>query len=211
MKGRFPAVDLACERLAGAVPQQVARTAQGPCSAVYRAVLADGRRVVVKLFAVTSAHGAQGEARIMRAVAASGRIAVPRVVGVGRLPGLSVTALVSEDAGTRTLGDLVRAQLVSPGRALGRLGGLLSAFHRLAPPADVAMAPGALAQASSVVARCPAPIVARIEPALAVIADRCTGTEGFVWCHGDLHWDNTIPAAGGPQHLVGARVPGHFC
>ncbi|MFI5705213.1 phosphotransferase family protein [Streptomyces xanthochromogenes] len=175
---------------------------------MYRVTLADGRRVVVKLFAESCSHTAEDEARMLRAVAVSGRTAVPEVVAAGRVPGFGATALISQDAGGVTLGGLVRSGSITRGRALRRLGALLAGFHTIAAPTGMRMAPGVIEQAGAVVRRCPDGLTARIAPALQAIAERCGDRDGFVWCHGDLHWDNVIPAPGEQQHLTGRRVPG---
>ncbi|MFI6056007.1 phosphotransferase family protein [Streptomyces violascens] len=210
MSSRYPAVERACDVLAGASAVSVARAARGPLASVYRVVLVDGRRVVVKLFAPRGRHDAGAEALALRAVAESGRVAVPEVVGVGPVPGFAATALVSDDVGSDTLGDLVRAGLVAPERALGRLGALLGAFHGIAAPVGVPMSPGVIEQASAVVRRCPALLVPRVRPALEVIVDRCADAAFYVWCHGDLHWDNAMIAAAGLQHLADGGAEGQL-
>ncbi|MFF3979697.1 phosphotransferase family protein [Streptomyces sp. NPDC001828] len=194
--------------LMGSSPLLMARTRTGPASSVYRVTLADGRRVVVKLFAESCAHTAEGEARMLRAVAVSGRTAVPEVLAAGRVPGFAGTALISQDVGDVTLGGLVRAGSITPERALRRLGTLLAAFHAIPAPTGARMAPGVIEQAGAVVSRCPDGLASRIAPALEAIAERCGDRGGFVWCHGDLHWDNVIPAAEGREYLTGRRLPG---
>ncbi|WP_369383213.1 phosphotransferase family protein [Streptomyces sp. cg36] len=209
MSRYYPAVSLACEVLAGSCAASVTRAAQGPLTSVYRVVLPDGRRVVVKLFAPRARHDAGAEALALRAVAESGRVDVPEVIGAGPVPGFSSTALVSEDAGAHTLGGLVRAGLVAPEGALGCLGVLLGAFHSLTPPAGVPMAPGITEQARAVLRRCPSCLASWLKPALEVIARGCADPAAFVWCHGDLHWDNVI-AADGLEHLADAGTQGQL-
>lgn len=131
------AVERACAELTGAAPAETVRVRPGPKTAVYRVRLADGRPVVVKLFAADTTHGAADEARLLAAVAAAGRVRVPAVIGYGPVPGLAVSALVTADAGTSTLGDAVRVGQMPRPAALLRLALLMAAFHSTKAPAGV--------------------------------------------------------------------------
>ncbi|WP_327134110.1 aminoglycoside phosphotransferase family protein [Streptomyces sp. NBC_01343] len=216
--GTVLAVERACTELAGSAPAETVRVRNGPKTAVYRVRLADGCPVMVKLFAADTTHGAADEARLLAAVAAAGRVRVrvrvPTVIGYGPVPGLTVSALVTTDAGTSTLGDAVRAGQMPRPAALLRLALLMAAFHSVKAPAGVPLAPGIGQQVSALAAHCPKQVFVRLAPALEVIAAGAR-LERLVWCHGDLHLENVIcgddrrPTAGEhgrprlPDYLVG--------
>ncbi|WP_405757488.1 phosphotransferase [Streptomyces sp. NBC_00073] len=159
-------MERACAELAGSAPAETVRVHRGPKTAVYRVRLADGRPVVVKLFAADTTHGAADEARLLTAVAAAGRVRVPAVIGYGPVPGLAVSALVTADAGTSTLGDAVRAGQMPRPAALLRLALLMAAFHSTKAPAGVPLAPGIGQQVSALAAHCPRQVFVRLAPAL---------------------------------------------
>ncbi|MFF4583044.1 phosphotransferase [Streptomyces sp. NPDC001389] len=189
--GTVLAVERACTELAGSTPAETVRVRTGPKTAVYRVRLADGRRVVVKLFAADVSHSAADEARLLVAVTEAGRVRVPAVIGHGPVPGLTVSALITADAGTRTLRDAVRAGQMPRPAALLRLALLMAAFHAMEAPAGIRLAPGIGQQVSAVAAHCPRHVFVRLAPALEVIA-RGARRERLVWCHGDLHLENVI-------------------
>ncbi|WP_438310656.1 phosphotransferase [Streptomyces sp. HUAS TT3] len=189
--GTFPAVERACTELAGSAPAETVQVRHGPKTTVYRVRLADGRPVVVKLFAADTTHGAADEARLLAAVTAAGRVRVPAVIGHGPVPGLPVSALVTADAGTSTLGDAVRAGRIPRPAVLLRLALLMAAFHSTKAPPGVPLAPGIGQQVSALAAHCPKQVFVRLAPALEVIAAGAR-VERLVWCHGDLHLENVI-------------------
>ncbi|MEU9377819.1 phosphotransferase [Streptomyces sp. NPDC048255] len=139
------------------------------------------------------------EARLLAAVTAAGRVRVPTVIGYGPVPGLTVSALVTTDAGTSTLGDAVRAGQMPRPAALLRLALLMAAFHTVKAPAGVPLAPGIGQQVSALAAHCPKQVFVRLAPALEVIAAGAR-LERLVWCHGDLHLENVI--CGGDRRLT---------
>ncbi|MFJ9940611.1 phosphotransferase [Streptomyces erythrochromogenes] len=202
------AVERACAALANAAPAETFRVRTGPNAAVYRVRLADGRPVVVKLFAAGASHGAADEARLLAAVAASRRVRVPAVIGQGPVPGLTVSALVTSDAGTRTLGDAIGAGQMPRPAALLRLALLLNAFHTIKAPTGARLAPGIGQQVSALGSHCPKQVFARLTPALEVIAAGGR-RERLVWCHGDLHLDNVI-RSGDRHFLAGEAVGPHL-
>ncbi|MFD3678187.1 phosphotransferase [Streptomyces sp. NPDC058613] len=184
-------MERACAELAGSAPAEMVRVRRGPKTAVYRVRLADGRPVVVKLFAADTTHGAADEARLLAAVTAAGRVRVPAVIGHGPVPGLTVSALVTADAGTNTLGDAVQAGQIPRPAALLRLALLMAAFHSTKAPPGVPLAPGIGQQVSTLASHCPKQVFVRLAPALEVIAAG-TRLERLVWCHGDLHLENVV-------------------
>ncbi|MET8751018.1 phosphotransferase [Streptomyces sp. NPDC004667] len=192
-------MERACAELTGSAPAETVRVHHGPKTDVYRVRLADGRSVVVKLFTADTAHGAADEARLLAAVTATGRVRVPVVIGHGPVPGLTVSALVTADAGTSTLGDAVRAGQIPRPAALLRLALLMAAFHGAKAPPGVPLAPGIGQQVSALAAHCPKQVFVRLAPALEVIAAG-TRLERLVWCHGDLHLENVIH--GGVRRLT---------
>ncbi|WP_329404063.1 aminoglycoside phosphotransferase family protein [Streptomyces melanogenes] len=206
--GSVLAVERACTELAGSAPAETAHVRSAPRTAVHRVLLADGRPVVVKLFAADASHGASDEARLLAAVAESGRVQVPAVIGHGPIPGLTVSALITTDAGTKTLGDAMRAGQMPRPAALLRLALLMTAFHSMPTPAGTLRVSGIGQQVTALSAHCPERIFARLAPALEVIAAGA-GRERLVWCHGDLHLENVIcggdrqpfAAPGGEPHL----------
>ncbi|MFD9728804.1 phosphotransferase [Streptomyces sp. NPDC059072] len=183
-------MERACAELAGSAPAETVQVSRGPKTAVYRVRLADGRPVVVKLFAADTTHRAADEARLLAAVTAAGRVRVPVVIGHAVL-GLTVSALVTADAGTSTLGDAVRAGQIPRPAALLRLALLMAAFHSAKAPPGIPLAPGIGQQVSALAAHCPKQIFVRLAPALEVIAAGAS-LERLVWCHGDLHLENVI-------------------
>ncbi|MCX5585546.1 aminoglycoside phosphotransferase family protein [Streptomyces erythrochromogenes] len=187
-------MERACAELAGAAPTETVRVRTGPKTAVYRVQLADGRRVVVKLFAADVSHSAADEARLLAVVAESGRVRVPAVIGHGPVPGLTVCALITSDAGSNTLRDAVRAGQMPLPAALLRLALLMAAFHTIEAPAGVRLAPGIGQQVSALATNCPRQLFVRLAPALEVIAGGAR-RERLVWCHGDLHLENVIRGA----------------
>ncbi|MFF5484776.1 phosphotransferase [Streptomyces virginiae] len=197
--GTVLAVERACTELTGSAPAETVRVRTGPKTAVYRVRLADGRRLVVKLFAADVSHSAADEARLLVAVTEAGRVRVPAVIGHGPVPGLTVSALITADAGTRTLRDAVRTGQMPRPAALLRLALLMAAFHAIEPPAGVRLAPGIGQQVSAMAAHCPRQVFVRLAPALEVIAGGAR-RERLVWCHGDLHLENVI--RGGDRHLI---------
>ncbi|MFI8100228.1 phosphotransferase [Streptomyces sp. NPDC086023] len=184
-------MERACAELAGSAPAETVRVRRGPKTAVYRVRLADGRRVVVKLFAADTNHGAADEARLLAAVTAAGRVRVPVVIGHGPVPGLTVSALVTADAGPSTLGRAVRAGQIPRPAALLRLALLMAAFHSTKAPPGVPLAPGIGQQVSALATHCPKQLFVRLAPALEVIAAGAR-VERLVWCHGDLHLENVV-------------------
>ncbi|MGW7410208.1 phosphotransferase [Streptomyces sp. NPDC054833] len=197
--GPVLAVERACTEFAGSASAETVRIRTGPKTAVFRVRLTDGRPAVVKLFAASASHGAADEACLLTAIADSGRVRVPAVIGHGAVPGLAVSALITADAGTKTLGDGIRGGVIPRPAALLRLALLMSSFHSIPPPVGVCLAPGIGEQVSALSAHCPKQVFAGLTPALEVIA---TGAcrERLVWCHGDLHLDNVI--RGSDQHLT---------
>ncbi|MFF2787653.1 phosphotransferase family protein [Streptomyces sp. NPDC058049] len=206
--GTVLAAERACTALAGSAPAETVRVRIGPKTAVYRIRLADGRLVVVKLFAAGVSHSAADEARLLTVITGSGRVRVPVVIGHGPVPGLTVSALITADAGTRTLSDAVRAGQMPRPAALLRLALLMAAFHTIEAPAEVRLAPGIGQQVSALASHCPKRVFNQLAPALEVIAGGAR-RERLVWCHGDLHLDNVISGAdrritastGGEPHL----------
>ncbi|MFJ6047649.1 phosphotransferase [Streptomyces sp. NPDC092307] len=197
--GTVLAVERACAELAGAASAETVRVRTGPKTAVYRVRLADGRPVVVKLFAADTSHRAADEARLLAAVTEARRVWVPAVIGHGPVPGLTVSALITADAGTKTLRDAVRAGQMPRPAALLRLALLMAAFHTMETPAWGRLAPGIGQQVSALASHCPRQVFNRLAPALEVIAGGAR-RERMVWCHGDLHLENVI--LGGDRHLI---------
>ncbi|PKV89923.1 aminoglycoside phosphotransferase (APT) family kinase protein [Streptomyces sp. TLI_146] len=189
--GTVLAVERACTQLAGGPPAQTAHIRSAPKTAVFRVLLADERRVVVKLFAADASHGAADEARLLAAVAESGRVQVPTVIGHGPVPGLTVSALITADAGTKTLGDALRVEQMPRPAALLRLALLMAAFHSIPTPAGISQAAGIDRQVTDLSTHCPKQVFTRLAPALEIIAAGARRTR-LVWCHGDLHLENVI-------------------
>ncbi|MFD5425517.1 phosphotransferase [Streptomyces sp. NPDC127084] len=184
-------MERACTELTGSAPAETVRVRTGPKSAVYRVRLADGRPVVVKLFAADVSHSAADEARLLVAAREAGRVRVPAMIGHGPVPGLTASALITADAGTRTLHDAVQAGQMPRPAALLRLALLMAAFHTSEAPAGIRLAPGIGQQVSAMAAHCPRQVFVRLAPALEVIAGGAR-RERLVWCHGDLHLENVI-------------------
>ncbi|MBD0743980.1 phosphotransferase [Streptomyces sp. CBMA152] len=185
------AVERACTQLAGAPPAETAHIRSAPKTTVFRVLLTDNRRVVVKLFAAGASHGAADEARLLAAVAESRRVRVPAVIGHGPVPGLTVSALITADAGTKTLGDALRVGQIPRPAALLRLALLMAAFHSIPTPAGTSQTAGIDRQVTDLSAHCPKQVFTRLAPALEVIAAGAR-RERLVWCHGDLHLENVI-------------------
>ncbi|KND39821.1 aminoglycoside phosphotransferase family protein [Streptomyces acidiscabies] len=199
MTGQVPAaVSRACAILLGVPARTAQRLAAGTRTAVYRTGLADGRSVVVKLYAATAHRNAITEGSAFRAVA--NRVPVPAVLGCGTLPWHGSTALITADLGPITLGSAVRSGQVRDDRALRDLGGLLGSLHRTPVHVSTPRRPFC-EQVSSLGRRCPPGTLDRIAPTLAAIAD--ASRTAPVWCHGDVHLDNVVIS--GPRavrHLV---------
>lgn len=189
--GTTTAVEGACTELAGSAPAETAHVRSAPNTAVHRVLLADGRPVVVKLFAADASHGAADEARLLAAVAESGRVRVPTVIGHGPVPGLNVSALITADAGTKTLGDAMRAGQIPRPAALLRIALLMAAFHSMPTSAGALPAPDIGQQVTALSTHCPKQVFTRLAPALEVITAGAR-RERLVWCHGDLHLENVI-------------------
>ncbi|WP_285524655.1 phosphotransferase [Streptomyces lavendulae] len=201
-------MERACVELAGSASAKTDRIRTGPKTAVYRVRLADGRPVVVKLFAADTSHRAADEAYLLATVTEAGRVRVPAVIGHGPVPGLTVSALITADAGTKTLSDAVRAGQMPRPAALLRLALLMAAFHTIEAPAGVRLAPGIGQQVSALASHCPRQVFVRLAPALEVIAGGAR-RDRLVWCHGDLHLENVI--RGGDRRLIaGARGEPHL-
>ncbi|WP_234421981.1 aminoglycoside phosphotransferase family protein [Streptomyces sp. CB00316] len=193
-----PAVSRAAIALTGAPARTARRLSARSRTAVYRAGLADGRSVVIKLYAATARRNAITESAAIRAVA--DHVAVPTVVGYGHIPGHEATALITTDLGPLTLGSAMRSGRISEERALKDLAGLLGRLHR-APVQSFAPRRPIYEQVTSLGRRCPPSGLDRIAPALAVIADAAHTAP--VWCHGDLHGDNIVIAGTrAVRHLV---------
>ncbi|MFF5766740.1 aminoglycoside phosphotransferase family protein [Streptomyces tanashiensis] len=200
MTARVPAaVVRAAIALTGAPPHAAQRLSSRSRTAVYRAGLADGRNVVIKLYTATARRNAITESAAIRAVA--DHVAVPTVIGYGHVPGHEATALVTADLGTLTLGGAMRSGRISDERALRDLAGLLGRLHR-APVQSWAPRRPFYEQATSLSRRCPPSVLDGIAPALAAITDAVEATTP-VWCHGDLHGDNVVLAGHrAVRHLV---------
>lgn len=202
------AVRRACTTLTGASPLQVRRTSTGAGTAVYRALLADRRRVVVKLFPANCVHGAEEEAQVLTAIATSGRVAVPVVIGCGPVPGLNVTVLITADIGTSTMGQEVREGRMPRQAAMVRLALLLAAFHSVPPPSTARLALGIREQVRALSRHCPHDVFAQLTPALEVIA-QSDAAKRTVWCHGDLHFDNVIRSYCRSAHAGSHNLPNY--
>ncbi|MFI8372388.1 phosphotransferase [Streptomyces sp. NPDC085466] len=203
MTARVPAaVVRAAIALAGAPAHAAQRLSARSRTAVYRAGLADGRSVVITLYAATARRNAITESAAIRAVA--DHVSVPAVIGYGHVPGHEATALVTADLGTLTLGGAARSGQISDERALKDLAGLLGRLHR-APVQSWAPRRAFFEQVTSLGRRCPPSVLDRIAPALAAITD-AVDTTTPVWCHGDLHGDNVVLAG----HRAGHRSVRHL-
>ncbi|MBA2949582.1 phosphotransferase family protein [Streptomyces himalayensis] len=194
-----PVVARACRGLLDAEAVSSRRLAAGSRSVVYRVRLADGHRVVVKVYAATARRNALTEARV--STAAADFVAVPPVLAVGLVPSLGSTALITRDLGTVTL-----EQAVAEGRfpyryALRRAVALLKGFHRI-PAWSLPVPPRPFADhVASLARRCGSSTLLHIEPALECIASRIS-VRRPVWCHGDVHFGNIVISADGADHLV---------
>lgn len=199
MTAGVPAVvSRACTTLLGVPARTAQRLAAGTRTAVYRTGLADGRSVVVKLYAATARRNAITEGSAIRAVAT--HVPVPAVIGCGALPRHGSTALITADLGPLTLGGALHSGQVASERALRDLGGLLGRLHRAPVHVSTPRRPF-YEEVSSLGRRCPSGTLDRIAPVLAVIAD--ASQTAPVWCHGDVHYDNVVIS--GPRavrHLV---------
>lgn len=196
--GLPPAVSRAALALTGVPARTGHRLSARSRTAVYRAGLADGRSVVIKLYAATARRNAITESAAFRAVA--DHVPVPAVLGYGHIPGHEATALITTDLGPLTLGSAMRSGRISEERTLKDLAGLLGRLHR-APVQSFAPRRPFYEQVTSLSRRCPPSSLDHIAPALAAIADAAHTAP--VWCHGDLHGDNIVFA--GPRavrHLV---------
>lgn len=194
-----PMVSHACATLLGTPTRTTERLKAGSRTPVYRAGLADGQSVIVKLYAPTAGRNAITEGTAMRA--AESAVPVPKVLGCGTTSTDGATALITSDLGTCTLGTAVRTRRVPHTQALKDLGDLLGRLHRAPLSPSVKRRPF-VDFVSSLTQRCPADLMDQIAPALALIADT-PDTAPVVWCHGDLHFDNVVLS--GPQdtrHLV---------
>ncbi|MFJ2212941.1 aminoglycoside phosphotransferase family protein [Streptomyces sp. NPDC101062] len=189
-----PMVSYACARLLGMPARTAERLKTGSRTAVYRAVLDDGRSVVVKLYAHTARRNALTEATAIRAAGAT--VPVPKVLGHGTASGEGATALIMSDLGTTTLGAAVRSGRIPHAQALGDLGDLLARLHRGPAAPSVPRRPF-FDSVSSLARHCTPDLLSEIAPALAVIAET-PDSAPTVWCHGDLHFDNVVLS--GPWH-----------
>ncbi|MCX4734960.1 aminoglycoside phosphotransferase family protein [Streptomyces sp. NBC_01363] len=194
-------VSRACVKLLGTPARTGKPLKIGSRTAVYRAVLHDGRSVIVKLYAHTARRNAFTEATAIRAAEAA--VPVPKVLGCGTTSGEGATALVMTDLGTITLGDAVRSDYVPHAQALRDLGGLLARLHRASIASSMPRHP-LFEPVSSLSRRCPPDLLSEIAPALAVIADT-PDSAPTAWCHGDLHFDNVVLS--GPKGMHHFRVP----
>ncbi|MEU6386485.1 hypothetical protein ABZ847_23370 [Streptomyces bauhiniae] len=91
------AVSRAAFALTGVPARTARRLSARTRTVVYRAGLADGRSVVIKLYAATARRNAFTESAAIRAVA--GHVPVPALIGYGHVPGNEATALVTADLG----------------------------------------------------------------------------------------------------------------
>ncbi|MFW6725314.1 aminoglycoside phosphotransferase family protein [Streptomyces sp. MAR4 CNY-716] len=199
-----PVVARACAELLRVGAAVSRRVKLGTRSTVYRVVLADGRQVVMKVFAGTARRNAMTEARVIDAAARL--VAVPTVLGAGRVPGHLATALVTSDLGELTLDAAVRTGGISRRQELDHLGKLLRRFHQI-PIRRAQVSARPLADHVSWLAeRCPSALMHRIDPALQVLATAFAGTTGSVLGHGDLHSQNVILSASqqgvGQGHVI---------
>ncbi|WP_433546524.1 phosphotransferase family protein [Streptomyces sp. CA-294286] len=192
-------VSRACTLFLGSPAKTAERLKAGSRTAVYRAALHDGTRVVVKLYSHTARRNAFTEATAMRAVSAA--VPVPRVLGYGTTSSDGATALITSDLGPSTLGSAVRAGNLPRLQALRDLGTLVGLVHE-APVAPKATRRPVIEMVTSLSRRCPPNVLDRLAPTLAIIT--VTPDEAStVWCHNDPHLDNVVLA--GPRqtrHLV---------
>ncbi|MFF7613530.1 aminoglycoside phosphotransferase family protein [Streptomyces lavendulae] len=174
------------------------RLAAGNRTSVHRARLADGRAVVVKLYASGTRRNAVTEAAAIRA--AAGAVPTARVFAAGRIKGTDLTALISQDLGRLTLGAAVRTGKITTDRALRDVGSVLGRLHR-APVAPRTPRRPFFEDVMSLHRR-DAGAITRIAPALEVLSET-PALAPLVWCHGDVHFDNVVIA--GPdatRHLI---------
>lgn len=198
MTGLPPAVVRACTSLLAVRPVTAERLAISNRTSVYRAGLADGRAVVVKLYAAATRRNAVTEAAAIRA--AAGAVPTARVLAAGRVKGTDLTALISEDLGRLTLGAAVRKGQITTDRALRDVGRLLGRLHG-APVAPRTPRRPFFEDVTSLRHR-DAGAIGRIAPALEVLSE-APAVVPLVWCHGDVHFDNVVIA--GPEstrHLI---------
>lgn len=191
-----PVISRACSGLLSADAVSSRRIKAGSRSAVYRVAVADGRRVIVKVFSNTARRNAISEGRVIEA--ARGFVRVPAVLGCGLVPGHGATALVTADLGDLTLDGAVKADRIARQLALEHLGILLARFHqipgrRAGPPVRPFTE-----HVTWLARRCSRKVMDQLEPALNVIADRCAEQDRMVLGHGDLHGDNILIPEQGP-------------
>lgn len=192
-----PVIARACSGLlsVGAVSSQ--RLKAGSRSAVYRVALADGRRVIVKVFSDTASRNAISEGRVIEA--AAGIVPVPAVLGCGLVPGHPATALVTADLGDLTLDGAIKAGRITRRQALEHLGILLARFHQIpGRRAGLPVRPFA-EHVAWLTRRCSREVMGRLEPALDAMADPCAEQDRMVLGHGDLHGDNIVIPEHGPD------------
>ncbi|MGW1563979.1 phosphotransferase enzyme family protein [Streptomyces sp. NPDC002144] len=197
-------VEQACVRLLRTSARDVTRLTLTPKAGVYRVTLADGRSVVIKLYAPARSFTAFTERDLIRAV--SGHVATPTVLACGTVPPHGATVLITGDLGETTLGQAVRDESVSEREAMHRCGRILARLHQ------VPVTPGLLTR-RSLAQQCvhlrrvgPPALLHRIRPALDRVEAACDRLAQLVLCHGDLHLDNVLLPECGPSagtaHLV---------
>lgn len=192
-------VSRACSTLLGTPARTAERLSAGSRTAVFRAGLRDGRRVIVKLYDHTARRNALTEAVAIRAAGVT--VPVPQVLGSGTISSEGATALITCDLGGHTLGVSVRSGRIPHAQALKDLGSLLARLHR-APVEQVVPRRPFFDSFSPLTRRCPPELMNQIGPALAVIADTAERAPS-VWCHGDIHFDNVVLSGPhGTRYLV---------
>lgn len=192
-----PVISRACSGLLSADALSSRMIKAGSRSAVYRVAVADGRRVIVKVFSDTARRNAISEGRVIEA--AKGFIRAPAVLGCGPVPGQGATALITADLGDLTLDGAVEAGCINRQPALEHLGVLLARFHQI-PGRRAGLPVRPFTEHVDWLARrCSREALDQLEPALDVLADRCAEQDRMMLGHGDLHGDNILIPEYGPD------------
>ncbi|MFI6496650.1 aminoglycoside phosphotransferase family protein [Nonomuraea typhae] len=159
--------------------------------------------MIVKLYAGPAQRRAVREGVALTALTeyASVPFHVPELVAFGPLPLSDVLAVVLGDLGDLTLRRAMETGSPSRGAALGTLGRLLAAFHRVPYPHRPSARPRLSGQVSALQRQLPE----SLRKATRTVLDQVilTGDDlPPVWCHGDLHLDNVLLTPNGETQDV---------
>ncbi|MFF5113218.1 phosphotransferase [Streptosporangium sp. NPDC000509] len=186
--------EAACRALLEITPVSVHPVSAAPHAAVYRVTLPDRpvTQAIVKVWAVGAHWKAHKEAYALRSLTGAAGFGVPHLLACGAVPDRNAAAVVMNDLGPFTLGQVGRTGGITRTEQLTLLGRLLAAFHTTPRPAPgpLITAVGGRREIADLRAYLPAPLVEAAGEQLERVAEMPAGE--VVWCHGDLHPENVI-------------------